>query len=102
MNKIYEYVRQVGCFMHGQYIGFYDDIPFTHEEWLDFLDETIPAKFDYKEEEDGIFCAVFLMGEFVLRYVAMGEEVYQLLTRKEFQLSFPEEVQKLIEVKKWL
>lgn len=39
MNKILDYVQETGCFSVPQYQGGYDGVPFTHEEYCEYVDK---------------------------------------------------------------
>lgn len=94
MEAIYEYVELMGSFDPPMFIGGYDDIPFTHEQWTAFIDSILKSEnfsWDYENDDDGLVIRVRKMDDFVLRSIEMGEHVTQLVALKYYEQYFPEE-----------
>lgn len=85
MNKILEHVVKEGHFMPPQYIGGYDNIPFTHEEFCQYVDD-LHKKLKstlIDRSSDGIVEHLMHFEEdgeeFILRHMEMGEYIDQLM-----------------------
>jgi len=97
MHPILKYIKVSGLFMAECVKGHYDNVPFTHEEWIAFTHD-LHEKLKDREldfSDDLIVCKVMpfeVEGEdFVLRFLAMFEEAHVLVTRQLHQENWPEE-----------
>lgn len=99
-KNILDYITQVGCFTPPQYYGGYDNVPFTHEDYLNFVGGlSIDNAEDHSVEGDEqkriapatIKTLHFVDSQgrcFVLRHLEMGEDIDQLMTKKFYEENF--------------
>jgi hypothetical protein len=103
-TKILEYVLKHGQFDVPQFLGGYDALPFTHEEYLRYIqelsDQNIVAEnlSLYDDESPRPVITILIRrfevdgNKFVWRHLEMGEDVDQLMTSKFHSRNWPGEI----------